>query len=85
MGNTIVVVVVVDIVAVLARMFVVGMFVVGIHFVRSSETGIVVAGNAIVVGMSEVEIGCNFLYAVEQLGSYFRLCSIGIWIAGCWS
>lgn len=88
MGNKIVAVV--DTVGiVLVQMLVVGTVFVGMIVAVNSETGIVVAGivsvNAIVAGMSEVDIDYNFLY-VEQLGRYFRLCSIGIWIAGCcWS
>lgn len=87
MGNKIVAVV--DTVGiVLVQMLVVGTVFVGMIVAVYSETGIVVAGivsgNAIVAGMSEVDIDYSFLY-VEQLGSYFRLCSIGIWIAGCWS
>lgn len=89
MGNKLSVVV--DIVAVgivLVQMPLVGTVIVGmiVAVVGIVVVGIV-TGNAIVAGMFEVDIDYNFLYVerfAERLGSYFRLYSIGIWIADCW-
>lgn len=87
MENRLVVVVVVAVGTVSVRMPVAGTMIVGMIVVGNSEIDIVVvvgfvAGNAIVVG-----IDCSFRFVdnfAEQLGNYCRLCSIGIWLAGCW-